>query len=55
MARTKQTAKKLTGSKAPRVALATKAARRTAPSADGVKKLHCYRPVTVVVSEIAKS
>jgi histone H3 len=55
MARTKETAKKLTGSKAPRLALATKAARRAAPYAGGIKKPHHYRPGTVAVSESAKS
>lgn len=43
MARTKQTARKSTGGKAPRKQLATKAARKSAPSAGGVKKPHRYR------------
>ena len=38
MARTKQTARKSTGGKAPRQALATKAARKSAPATGGVKK-----------------
>ena len=38
MARTKQTARKSTGGKAPRKQLATKAARRSAPATGGVKK-----------------
>ncbi|CAG8449204.1 17965_t:CDS:2 [Rhizophagus irregularis] len=38
MARTKQTARKSTGGKAPRKQLATKAARKSAPAAGGVKK-----------------
>jgi histone H3 len=38
MARTKQTARKSTGGKAPRKQLATKAARKSAPSTGGVKK-----------------
>jgi histone H3 len=46
MARTKQTARKSTGGKAPRKQLATKAARKT-PATGGVKKPHRYRPGTV--------
>ena len=38
MARTKQTQRKSTGGKAPRKHLASKAARKSAPSAGGVKK-----------------
>uniref|UniRef100_A0A663F7W8 Histone H2A/H2B/H3 domain-containing protein n=1 Tax=Aquila chrysaetos chrysaetos TaxID=223781 RepID=A0A663F7W8_AQUCH len=38
MARTKQTARKSTGGKAPRKQLATKAARKSAPATGGVKK-----------------
>ena len=38
MARTKQTARKSTGGKAPRKQLATKAARKSAPSTGGIKK-----------------
>lgn len=45
MARTKQTARKSTGGKAPRKQLATKAARKSAPSTGGVKKPHRYRYV----------
>ena len=45
MARTKQTARKSTGGKAPRKQLATKAARKSAPTAAGVKKPHRYRCV----------
>ena len=41
MARTKQTARKSTGGKAPRKQLATKAARKSAPATGGVKKV-CY-------------
>uniref|UniRef100_A0A3P8TM68 Histone H2A/H2B/H3 domain-containing protein n=1 Tax=Amphiprion percula TaxID=161767 RepID=A0A3P8TM68_AMPPE len=44
MARTKQTARKSTGGKAPRKQLATKAARKSAPATGGVKKPHRYRP-----------
>ena len=36
MARTKQTARKSTGGKAPRKQLATKAARKSAPSTGGL-------------------
>ncbi|KRZ49644.1 histone H3, partial [Trichinella nativa] len=54
MARTKQTARKSTGGKAPRKQLATKAARKSAPSAGGVKKPHRYRPGTVALREIRR-
>jgi hypothetical protein len=40
MARTKQTARKYTGGKAPLKQLATKAARKSAPATGGVKKPH---------------
>ncbi len=40
MARTKQTARKSTGGKAPRKQLATKAARKSAPATGGVKMEH---------------
>jgi histone H3 len=53
MARTKQTARKSTGGKAPRKALASKAARKSAP-ATGVKKPHRFRPGTVALREIRK-
>jgi len=49
MARTKQTARKSTGGKAPRKQLATKAARKSAPATGGVKKPHRYRPGTVCI------
>ena len=49
MARTKQTARKSTGGKAPRKQLATKAARKSAPSTGGVKKPHRYRYITFCV------
>ena len=52
MARTKQTARKTTGGKAPRKQLATKAARKTAPRYGGVKKPHRYRPGTVALRQI---
>ena len=66
MARTKQTARKSTGGKAPKTQLATKAARKgpyglavktakTKPRAyGGVKKPHRYRPGTVALREIRK-
>ena len=44
MARTKQTARKSTGGKAPRKQLATKAARKSAPATGGVKKPHRCGP-----------
>jgi histone H3 len=54
MARTKQTARNSTGGKAPRKQLATKAARKKAPSSGGVKKPHRYRPGTVALREIRR-
>ena len=51
MARTKQTARKSTGGKAPRKQLATKA-RKAAP--DGAKKSKRYRPGTVAMREIRR-
>ena len=51
MARTKQTARKSTGGKAPRKQLATKAARKSAPATGGVKKPHRYRPGTGALRE----
>ena len=54
MARTKQTARKSTGGKAPRKQLATKAARKTAPATGSVKKKKRYRPGTVALREIRK-
>jgi histone H3 len=58
MARTKQTARKSTGGKAPRKQLATKAARKAVP---GVRhgpgehgRKHRYRPGTVALREIRK-
>ncbi|XP_065085927.1 histone H3-like [Ochlerotatus camptorhynchus] len=41
MARTKQTARKSTGGKAPRKQLATKAARKSAPATGGVPPSPC--------------
>ncbi|PKU60783.1 Histone H3.2 [Dendrobium catenatum] len=54
MARTKQTARKSTGSKAPRKQLATKAARKSAPATGGVKKPHRFHPKIVTLREIRK-
>ena len=54
MARTKQTARKARGEKAPRKNLATKAAQKSAPSAGGIKKPHRWRPGTVALREIRK-
>jgi len=54
MARTKQTARKSTGGKAPRKQLATKAARKCAPATGGIKKPHRYRPGTVALREIRR-
>ncbi|WRT66849.1 histone H3 [Kwoniella shandongensis] len=56
MARTKQTARKSTGGKAPRKQLATKAARKqtSTSAAGGVKKPHRYRPGTVALREIRR-
>ena len=55
MARTKQTARKSVGGKAPRKQLMTLAARSRAPTASGgVKRPHRYRPGTVALREIRK-
>ncbi|KAK1923759.1 histone H3 [Papiliotrema laurentii] len=57
MARTKQTARKSTGGKAPRKQLATKAARKSTgagAATGGVKKPHRYRPGTVALREIRR-
>lgn len=54
MARTKLTARKSTGGKAPRKQLATKSARKSAPATGGVKKPHRYRPGTVALRQIRK-
>ena len=53
MARTKQTARKSTGGKAPRKQLASKAARKST-KADGQKKARRYRPGTVALREIRR-
>lgn len=56
MARTKQTARKNTGAKAPRKQLANKAARKSTHAAQGggVKKPHRFRPGTVALREIRR-
>eukprot|EP00996_Jenningsia_fusiforme_P004423 NODE_5242_length_701_cov_18.196319_g4871_i0.p1 GENE.NODE_5242_length_701_cov_18.196319_g4871_i0~~NODE_5242_length_701_cov_18.196319_g4871_i0.p1 ORF type:complete len:158 (-),score=30.41 NODE_5242_length_701_cov_18.196319_g4871_i0:226-636(-) len=54
MARTKQTARKSTGGKAPRKQLASKMPRKYAPSLAGIKKPHRFRPGTVALREIRK-
>ena len=54
MARTKQTARKSTAGVAPHKQLATKAARKSAKAAGGVKKPHRYRPGTVALREIRR-
>eukprot|EP00827_Trimyema_finlayi_P001325 TRINITY_DN149_c0_g2_i1.p3 TRINITY_DN149_c0_g2~~TRINITY_DN149_c0_g2_i1.p3 ORF type:complete len:175 (-),score=75.45 TRINITY_DN149_c0_g2_i1:158-682(-) len=54
MARTKQTARKSTGAKAPRKQLAAKAARKSAPIQGGVKKPHKFKPGTVALREIRR-
>ena len=57
MARTKQTARKSTGGKAPRKQLSTKASRtatRNQRPEGGIKKPHCYRPGTVALREIRR-
>ena len=58
MARTKQTARKSTGGKAPRKQLATKAARKSSKGTPGAvvrgQKKHRYRPGTVALRQIRK-
>jgi histone H3 len=57
MARTKQTARKSTGGKAPRKQLSQKAARKSAvktPTSGGLKKPHRYKPGTVALREIRR-
>ena len=51
MARTKQTARKIVGGKAPRKQLATKAAKKTATA---TVKPHRFRPGTVALREIRR-
>jgi histone H3 len=57
MARTKQTARKSTGGKAPRKSIASKAAKKSSPagsSSAGIKKPHRFRPGTVALREIRR-
>ena len=54
MTRTKQTAQKSTGGKIGRKQMATKAARKAAPTTGGVKKPHRYRPGTVALCKIRR-
>jgi histone H3 len=54
MARTKQTARKSTGGKAPRKQLASKAARKSSGSIAGAKKPHRFRPGTKALMEIKR-
>lgn len=55
MARTKQTARKGTGGKAPRKQMATKAVRKAAPhQMGGVRAKPRFRPGTVALREIRK-
>ncbi|KAG2125057.1 histone-fold-containing protein [Suillus clintonianus] len=57
MARTKQTARKSTGGKAPRKQLAVKSGKKAPihhPPAGGVKKPHRFRPGTVALREIRR-
>ena len=52
MARTKQTAARSTGGKAPRKQLVEKAARKTKPMEGGIRKSYAHRPETVALHEI---
>lgn len=55
MARTKQTARKQTGGKAPRKQLAEKAStRKSEPGVTTVRKPHRFRPGTVALREIRR-
>ncbi|GAB1606533.1 histone H3-like [Argonauta hians] len=54
MARTKQTARKSTGGKAPRKQIVSKVARKSGFVQPGVKKPHRYRPGTVALREIRR-
>ncbi|KAJ3736892.1 histone H3 [Lentinula guzmanii] len=54
MARTKQTARKSTGGKAPRKQLAGKARKTAQNATGGVKKPHRFRPGTVALREIRR-
>ena len=54
MARTKQTARKSTGNKAPYKQLATKVARKYAPANGAVKKPRRFRPGVVALRDIRR-
>ena len=55
MARTKQTARKSTGGKAPRAKMAAaKGVKKRVPEAGGIKKPHRFRPGTVALREIRR-
>ena len=54
MVRTKQTARKSTGGKAPKKQLAALAVRNRTPMYGGIKMPHRYRPGTVALREIRK-
>ncbi|EPY89679.1 histone H3.1 [Camelus ferus] len=54
MVRTKQTARKSTGGKAPRKRLDAKVARKSAPATCGMKRPHRFRPGTVTLREIRR-
>ena len=54
MARTKHTARKNTGGKAPRKHIAHKQASKKVVAAGGVKKPHRFRPGTVALREIRR-
>ena len=54
MARTKQTARKSVGGKAPKSRVVSASHRKTAASAGGVKKPHRFRPGTVALREIRR-
>ena len=54
MARTKHTARKMTGAKQPRKHIAAKQSKGKAPAAGGVKRAHRFRPGTVALRMIRK-
>ena len=56
MARTKQTARKSTGDKAPRTVLSSKSLRKVTPSTTSVvaRRPHRFRPGTVALREIRR-
>jgi len=54
MARTKQTARKSAGGKAPRTQLHAKATRKQTPVIGGIKKTRRFKPGVVALKEIRK-